>query len=242
MKFIALVSGGKDSVYTIQVLKEQGHTPVGLLYMKNTSSYVDSYMYQTVGSEVVELFGKCMDLPLFLYETKCETVNTELEYKINETDEVEDLYEAIKDVQTKLDFDAISSGAILSMYQKNRILNVAQRLNISSLTPLWGRNQRELLIEMVENEIKAEIVKIASSFFDKTWIGTDISKILETNICLYENFCGEGGEYETVVLDCKLFKYKIKYNKKEIFCHPDENIDNATVFFSKYINLSLVKK
>ncbi|WUR04230.1 diphthine--ammonia ligase [Vairimorpha necatrix] len=242
MKFVALVSGGKDSIYTIQTLKDQGHVPVGLLYMKNEDTYVDSYMYQTVGSEIVELFETCLNLPLFQYKTKCKTNNKDLDYKISKDDEVEDLYEALLDIKSKLNFEAVSSGAILSTYQKNRVLNVTKRLNLESLSPLWQRNQRDLLEEMIDRGVKGTIVKVASSFLDRSWLGKDISQIFKENVKLYDNYCGEGGEYETVVLDCKLFSHKINYKEVEIMCHPDETFANGTVFYMKIKELSLEKK
>lgn len=242
MKFVALVSGGKDSIYSIQLLKLQGHTPVGLLYMYTDDEYVDSYMYQTVGSEIVKVLGKCLDLPLYEYKTKCLTINKNLDYtKIND-DEVEDLYTALSEIRSKISFEGISSGAILSRYQKNRVENVAKRLDLVSLAPLWMRNQKDLLKEMVNSGIKAVLVKVASSFLDRSWLGKDIKYVYDGNIGLDDNYCGEGGEYETVVLDCDLFKFRIKFKEFNIHCHPDETLENASVFFMRFKDIYLEEK
>jgi diphthine-ammonia ligase len=46
------------------------------------------------------------------------------EYSPTAGDEVEDLYDLLADTKTKLDFDAVCSGAILSDYQRIRVENV----------------------------------------------------------------------------------------------------------------------
>ena len=60
MKFVALLSGGKDSVFTIMKLLNSGeHELVCLanLFPPQEVHELDSYMYQSVGSEMIELLG-----------------------------------------------------------------------------------------------------------------------------------------------------------------------------------------
>jgi diphthine-ammonia ligase len=49
----------------------------------------------------------------------------------------------------------------LSTYQKNRVENVCERLNLKSLAYLWERDQLELLDEMIESDVHAVLIKIA---------------------------------------------------------------------------------
>lgn len=242
MKFLALISGGKDSIYAIQVLLRKGHKCVGLLYMSYEKEYVDSYMYQTVGKEIVLNFGKCLNLPLFVYETKCKTINKELNYEKENSDEVEELFFALSDIKKKLEFTGVCSGAILSTYQKNRVENVTKRLNLISLSPLWNKNQKDLLKEMVKDNIKAVIVKIASPIFKKEHLTMDIKNIFNINMHNDDNYCGEGGEYESIVLDSEIFLYRIKFESFRIFIHPDETYNNATTFYVQFEGIKLVKK
>ncbi|KAF9764262.1 Diphthine--ammonia ligase [Nosema granulosis] len=242
MDFIGLVSGGKDSIYSIKCCIDKGHKLVGILYMLNPSPYVDSYMYQTVGSEIVKLFGDCLDVPLFIYETECNAANQDLIYQENAKDEVEDLYKALSEIKRKINFQAVSSGAILSRYQKNRVENVANRLGISSMAPLWNFDQKKLLKEMIDYGLEAVLVKVASSSLDKSYLGKPIENIYSSNVLLDGNYCGEGGEYETVVLNCPLFKYKICYTDFDVVNHPDEDFEHGTVFYITFNGLKLEKK
>lgn len=79
---------------------------------------------------------------------------------------------------------------------------------------LWQRNQQELLAEMIKCEIDAIIIKVAA-------LGLEPSRHLGRSLRLIEphlqdlhekygiNVCGEGGEYETLTIDCPLFKSRI---------------------------------
>lgn len=55
-------------------------------------------MYQTVGHDGIELYSEAMGLPLFRRTIQGNPVEQGKEYSVNEKDEVEDLYELLKDV------------------------------------------------------------------------------------------------------------------------------------------------
>ncbi|KAL8159664.1 hypothetical protein V2J09_001201 [Rumex salicifolius] len=68
MKVVALVSGGKDSCFAMMKAIEYGHEIVALANLLPADDAVDeldSYMYQTVGHQIVVSYAKCMGLPLF---------------------------------------------------------------------------------------------------------------------------------------------------------------------------------
>jgi diphthamide synthase (EF-2-diphthine--ammonia ligase) len=66
MRFVALVSGGKDSIYSIAEAIRNGHTLVCLanLFPPLHTVESDSYMYQTAGHDVVDALAECMGVPL----------------------------------------------------------------------------------------------------------------------------------------------------------------------------------
>lgn len=63
------------------------------------SDELDSYMYQTVGHNVIEAVAECMGLPLFRKPIKGSAVTQELEYQPTEKDEVEDMYELLAEIK-----------------------------------------------------------------------------------------------------------------------------------------------
>jgi diphthine-ammonia ligase len=143
-------------------------------------------------------------------------------------------------------FKGVCSGAILSNYQKNRVENVCNRLNLVSFAPLWKRNQEELLLEMIQYGIDAIIIKTASSAIGKECLGMRLDQIMQylknKNLKYEMNYCGEGGEYESLTLDCKYYTKPILYDSYEIIGYPQENNREDWVYYLKLKNVSTIKK
>jgi diphthine-ammonia ligase len=84
---------------------------------------------------------------------------------------------------------------------------------MTSLAYLWQRDQVQLLKEMLEWPINAIVVKVCSYGLQAKHLGAQLSALQPLLIKLKQscgmNVCGEGGEYETIVLDCPLFRQSI---------------------------------
>ena len=119
MRFVALISGGKDSIYALTKCMQDGHVPVclGNLHPKIAYDELNSYMYQSVGAEMIEAIAQCLDLPLIRQEIKGTPVEVGMEYSTTENDEVEDLFVVLVEAKAMYpDFMGVSSGAIASTY------------------------------------------------------------------------------------------------------------------------------
>ncbi|CAG2177610.1 unnamed protein product [Oppiella nova] len=146
MRIIGLVSGGKDSTYSMCLCANDGHELVGLANLVPQSAHEeDSYMYQTVGHEFIDLYTEAMGLPLFRRTISGKPLSTDMAYEERTDDEVEDLFQLLSQIKEKVAFDGISVGAIHSTYQKVRVENVCQRLHIQMLAPIWAKEQTSLL-------------------------------------------------------------------------------------------------
>jgi uncharacterized protein (TIGR00290 family) len=123
----------------------------------------ESHMYQTIGHNVVQAIADAMRVPLFRRQLAGSAVTTDLVYTRTLDDEVEDLYQLLLQVKTAIpDVTAVSSGAILSNYQRLRVENVCSRLGLTSLAYLWQKDQSTLLREMIDSGLEAIMVKVAS--------------------------------------------------------------------------------
>lgn len=216
MRFCALVSGGKDSVYAIIESEEAGHTLVccaNLHPLDETADEIDSWMYQSAAHRAVPGVAECLGVPLVRRGIRGKAACRELEYEACEGDEVEDLLGLLSEVQASYpDVEAVSSGAILSNYQRHRVENVCARLGLVSLAYLWQRPQRRLLREM-SRHVEAIIVKTASMGLEPSrHLGRTIDELQGEFERLNDKFgfheCGEGGEYETLVIDSRRFRTK----------------------------------
>lgn len=58
-------------------------------------------MFQTVGHDVVSLYGECMDIPLFRRPISGGSVVQDMDYDPQAGDEVEDLFELLAEVKVR---------------------------------------------------------------------------------------------------------------------------------------------
>ncbi|KAG8197082.1 hypothetical protein JTE90_004348 [Oedothorax gibbosus] len=245
MKVVALISGGKDSCYNMLQCVENGHEIVALAHLKPKEDETDSYMYQSVGHDALDLYASAMELPLFQQIIEGKPLNQEFDYELTAGDEVEDLYELLCKVKNNVKVEAVSVGAIFSDYQRLRVENVCKRLDLKVLAYLWHRDQAELLKEMIEKNIDAIIIKVAALGLDpKKHLGMSLEDIQPHMHAMHEKFglniCGEGGEFESFVLDCPLFKKKLIVQEKETVIHSDDAF--APVAYLKLKNVTLADK
>ncbi|MBI4162515.1 MAG: diphthine--ammonia ligase, partial [Candidatus Aenigmarchaeota archaeon] len=125
MKLAALVSGGKDSLYSTYLATKAGHDIEYILSMK--SENLESYMFHTHNLHILEAISNIMKVPIIFGKTK----------GVKE-EELVDLKLLLEKVKEKV--DGITTGAIASSYQKSRVDKICQELGLHSLAPLWGLN------------------------------------------------------------------------------------------------------
>lgn len=197
MKLASLFSGGKDSAYALYLSQQSGYNVGYLVSIFSENKY--SYMYHTPNIFLVDMLSEALNIPLIRKTTKGEKEK-----------ELGDL----KDVLKTLDIDGVVSGAIASTYQKTRIDKICTQLGIKSFTPLWGRKQAELIKEIVSSGFEVIITGVSALGLDETWLGRKIDdECVKDLITLNEkykiNVSGEGGEYETLVLDAPNFRKRL---------------------------------
>ncbi len=198
MRVAALISGGKDSALALyRSLKESWDVKFLVAMMPSRE---DSWMFHYPNIGLTSLFAEAAGIPL----VKGETSGVKEE-------ELEDL----KRVLAKLDVEGVVSGAVASQYQKQRIQRVCEELSLRSITPLWECEPLDLLKELIRLKFETIITGAYAQGFTEEWLGRHIDK--ETISALLNlhrkhdiSIIGEGGEYETLVLNAPFFKKKIK--------------------------------
>jgi len=198
LRVAALVTAGKDSALALHRAMKLGYEIKHLVTMLPQRE--DSWMFHYPNIHLTDLFAEAVGIPL----VKAETAG------IKET-ELEDL----KRLLATLDVDGVVSGAISSQYQKRRIDKICRELKLSSLAPLWHTPPKKLLKEIVNLKMDVVIVGVYAYGFDQTWLGRQINQktireLVELNRKYRVSLVGEGGEYETLVLDAPFFNKKIK--------------------------------
>ena len=248
MKVVALVSGGKDSCFSMERAHAHGHEIVALANLCPRGGAavqeLDSFCFQTVGHHAVRAIAAAMELPLVQRPFGGHAVIKQLHYAPGMTaaaehDEVEDLYLLLKDVKRLYpEVEAVTSGAILSTYQRLRVENVCTRLKLTSLAYMWQRRQSDLLDDMIAHNLHAVLIKVAGhGLRPHPHLGKSLFEMRDHFLSLEERFgfqsCGEGGEYETFTLDCSVFKHRIVVDKSHVVV-TDEQTSVGHLIIDKF--------
>ena len=75
-----------------------------------TADELDSYMYQTVGHNAIDLYAQAMDLPLYRGMIQGSSVSQGKVYTETQQDEVEDLYKLLKKIKVLCEFLLVCSN------------------------------------------------------------------------------------------------------------------------------------
>ena len=203
MRVAVLATGGKDSALALYRVLKMGYEVKCLACMIPMKE--DSWMFHYPNIRLMDLFAEAVGIPL----VKAKTL------AVKER-EVEDLKQLI----VGLDVDGIVSGAIASTYQKSRIEKMCEQLRLKCLAPLCHENPLNILKEIVDLKFDVIVTGVYAYGFSEEWLGRKIDDIaiealIELNRHYGISLVGEGGEYETLVLDAPFFKKRIKILEAE---------------------------
>ncbi len=203
MRVAVLATGGKDSTLALHRVLSLGYDVKCLVSMVPLRE--DSWMFHYPNIHLMDLFSEAVGIPLVKGKTS----------GVKEV-EVEDL----KRLVAGLDVDGIVSGAIASNYQRARIEAICKQLGLKCLTPLWHENPMDILREILDLKFDVIVTGVYAYGFSKEWLGRKINMetveaLIELNKRFGVSLVGEGGEYETLVLDTPFFKKKLKIVEAE---------------------------
>ncbi|KAL8370805.1 hypothetical protein RB595_000916 [Gaeumannomyces hyphopodioides] len=173
LNVIALVSGGKDSFFSLLHCLAHQHRVVALANLHPAApepggsgshagdddddgdeTDLNSFMYQTVGHQVVPLYAGATGLPLFRHAIVGGALQQARDYDCSAAegpalaaqqeggagagDETESMVPLLRAVMAAHpEANAVCAGAILSTYQRTRVESVAVRLGLVPLAFLW---------------------------------------------------------------------------------------------------------
>lgn len=201
MRLASLFTGGKDSTYATRLTVEGGDEVTNLVTMHSIRE--ESWMFHTVNIHMARMVAEALGIRHIAAPTGGEREK-----------ELEDL----KKMLAGLDIEGVVTGGIASMYQKSRVDRICGELGLEHVAPLWGRNGRELLGEMIETGMIIVVTAVAAMGLDRSWLGRVLDgQAVEVLDELHGRFgvdvCGEGGEMETLVLDAPWFRCRLEIDR-----------------------------
>jgi diphthine-ammonia ligase len=216
MRLGVLFSGGKDSTLALHYAEEKEKV-VCLITLLSENK--ESYMFHTPNIEITALQAEALGLPRIAKTTRGEKEK-----------ELLDLEEAIRQAAEEFQIEGVVTGAVESVYQAERVQRICSKLGLWCFNPLWKRDQKALLEELVQRRFEVVISGVFAYPLDEKWLGKQIDcELIARLLDLQQKYSispsGEGGEIETTVLNAPLFKKKI-----EIFDYTSTARANSGVF------------
>lgn len=207
MVYAALSSGGKDSILACQRALDAG-LEVGYMVTVRPRN-PDSYMFHSANLDAVGVMADSAGMEYVEVASEGE-----------KEAELADLEAGL----AGLGIEGIVTGAVGSTYQRDRLAAIAGRLGLDLVAPLWGTDPAELLRE-VAARLEAIIVVTAAEGLDESFLGLRFDEDLIARLAAVAarrgiHLAGEGGEYESLVLDAPFFSRRISYASAEIRTGP----------------------
>ena len=167
----------------------------------------ESYMYHVPNINLTEYSADAIGIPLVIKETSGIPPQENLDLKV-----------ALREVRDEFNIDGITTGAVRSNYQYNIISEICRELNLKVYAPYWQKSHALLIRDAINAGFEILVVGVAAHGMDESWLGRRLDlEVLNEIIKLSDKFGidigGEGGEYETLVVDGLIFRKRIKILK-----------------------------
>ncbi len=207
MKVAILFSGGKDSHYALQYALEKGWDVEYLLSVKPTRTDCYLFHYATVENtkELAQILGiKHILVPCSVADPKQEA-------------------EIVKNVVEKDKVDAVILGGTgLQITQIKSIQDALLPIGIETFASHAGLDHGEIFVDMIDQGYKIMVTQIAAEGLSEEWLGRIID---ESNIkelfALSKKYGfhngGDGGHFDTLVLDSPLMDQKLEIEQATKF-------------------------
>ncbi len=133
-------------------------------------------------------------------------------------DELLSLQRGLHTIQAELGVDGVVTGAVASDYQKSRIDRVCDTLGLKSFAPLWRKDPKILVNDLRSSGFRIILSGVGAAGLDESWLGQELTTqrwaLLEKVSRKYGiHLTGEGGEYETFVIDAPNFEKRVSVDK-----------------------------
>jgi uncharacterized protein (TIGR00290 family) len=185
-KILLSWSSGKDSAWTLHVLRQSDVVEVvGLLTTINTN-FQRVAMHGTRYT-LLEAQANAALLPLWEVPLPWPCHN----------DVYEEAMSAACASAVQQGISAIAFGDLfledVRRYREDRLRGTG----LEPIFPLWGRDTRQLIREMLDSGLRARIVCVDPSKLDGDFIGRDLDQDLLSRLPAAADPCGENGEFHT---------------------------------------------
>jgi len=205
MKILLSWSSGKDSAWTLHVLRQRGEVEVaGLLTTINT--HFQRVAMHGTRHELLKLQADAAGLPLWEVPLPWPCSN----------EQYERLMSAACAKAVAHGISGIAFGDLfledVRRYREERLLGTG----LKPTFPIWGRNTHGLISEMLDAGVRARIVCVDPSKFPAEFLGRDLDRDVLSKLPAGTDPCGENGEFHTFAYAGPVFSEPIAIEAGEI--------------------------
>jgi uncharacterized protein (TIGR00290 family) len=195
MKKVALSwSSGKDSAWTLHLLRQRPHIEVvALITIFNKEA--DRVAMHAVRRELVEAQSESAGVPLWPVELPWPCSNPEYEERMRAV-----CQRAIAEGIT-----AVAFGDLFLQEIRDYRVRQLQGSGLEPLFPVWHIPTERLSREMIAAGLKARITCVDSAKLAKIFAGREYDLALLQSLPPGIDPCGENGEFHTFVYDAPVF-------------------------------------
>jgi ABC transporter with metal-binding/Fe-S-binding domain ATP-binding protein len=167
----------------------------------------DSMLFHYPNSWVTRHLADAMGIPVMEFTVRGRSKD----------DEIKALEEAMAQAKSTYGIQGVVYGGIASSYQKRAFEEICGRLGLAAVAPLWNVEPVKYMNELLKRGFKIMVVGVSAMGLDKEWLGRQLNKTSLAKLAALSkkygfNLTFEGGEAETLVTDCPLFRKKLLIN------------------------------
>lgn len=198
-------SSGKDSAWTLHVLRQQPNLEVVAL-LTTFNSQADRVAMHAVRRALVEAQSERTGIPLWPVELPWPCSNQDYE----------DRMRAACQQATAAGITAVAFGDLFLQDVRDYRIRQLQGSGLEPLFPVWQIPTNQLSQEMIAAGVKAKITCVDPSKLAKSFAGQDYDSRLLQSLPPEIDPCGENGEFHTFVYDAPVFSRPIAVRTGEI--------------------------
>jgi uncharacterized protein (TIGR00290 family) len=204
-KILLSWSSGKDSAWTLHVLRQRGDVEiVGLLTTINT--HFQRVAMHGTRHALLKAQAEAARLPLWEVPLPWPCSNEVYEQAMSAA--------CASAIQQGI--SAIAFGDLfledVRRYREDRLRGTG----LDPMFPLWGRNTRELISEMLDGGLRVRIVCVDPSKLPSDFAGRDLDDNLVRRMPANVDPCGENGEFHTFAYAGPMFSEPIPIKGGEV--------------------------
>ncbi len=199
-------SGGKDSALALHwLLEDNTHRVMTLIVTVNEGN--NRVSMHGLRYELTESQANALQIPIDKVTIEQEAGNSHYE---------EQMLEVFSKYKEEEGVDTIVYGDVFLEDVRTYREQLAERINMKSVFPLWLEDTKKLTNQFIDKDFKAVTLCIDRTKLSRDFIGREMDKQFWEALPSTVDPCGENGEFHSFVYDSPDFSAAIPFTKGEI--------------------------